>query len=1136
MSQALPPRDDVHEVFRAASMAPDRLIHLIPDELAAKIPNHILFSYPRTESVRDGFVDISTKCFANAVNRTSWYLESLLGKAQSFESIGYIGANGHLNVLKGANCNIFLRSRGTNADHILVSRAMRSGFVPELEELLEETPVPIYPYTKTFAEACDDPCLVLHTTGSTGLPKPITWKVGILSTYEAWRTIPQVDGYVPTTEIYQQARRAYTSMPLFHTSGLNSAITWSLLLGVTLVYGHPNVVPNSAYTDEMHKYAGVDASLGAPSLYEELSRDPESLERINKLQYVIASGAGNLISQHTRVISNLGSTETACLQRLAPAVEDWAYFYWHPTHSGIQMREYMDGLYELFLVRDPKLVRYQGIFSTFPEIQEWSMSDLYSRHPDPSKPFLYRYTGRRDDVIVLSNGEKISPALMEATLQSSPLVKGAMIAGRGKFQPAALIDLGREPPSTTAERHSLLRALLPFMAEANRHAPAHGQLDQYHVMFADPARPVQYLGQGKIQRHRTYALYEADIEELYRAAEEAIDSPDNDEADGITTSDLAALPPVDFGDRHSVRRWLHALVGEISGVRELKGSDVFFRYGLDSLHVIRITRELRLQIRRAGVVLPGSRARSQNDVLAPKLVYANPTVEKLADAVFEIAGAAAGDLDSGYQTEEQFRSGKDASSASNSGDDSVAGEEDEDDDDGNKDNDRVKTMQSILDKYVSMLPLAEPRKYNGVRDEEEGSVVLLTGSTGSLGSYILDELYNDESVAHIVCLDRSAGAAEKHARTGPKRGLSPIDDPERVEFLKADLSKPQLGLSADVYAWLRETVTHIIHNQWPVNFNWPLPLFEPYIAGVRNLACLAAESDHDAFMLFVSSVSSVGEWKKGSSSSPGDFVPEAPISDLSVAARMGYGESKLVSECLLDRAAAISGVRSACCRVGIVAGPVERRLGLWNKHEYIPSIIISSQALGVYPSTFPARDRVDWLPVDKLSKILLEILRSASSSSSLFPPTSSLSSPISEDRSDDEDEDDPKNPPRTQTFHVVNPASTSWSKDVAAALGAAYPTTPGAPVVRSVPFEQWVDALRASADEAERTGSFEVDRNPAIRLVDFYANASALGAESGPRYLPSARSERASATLRGLGPLGKDWLENWMIQWGVKSS
>lgn len=167
---------------------------------------------------------------------------------------------------------------------------MLSWVVPELEDFLLDLPVAIYPYRKTFEEAWCDPCLVLHTTGSTGLPKPITWKVGILSTYEAWRTNPPVDAYVPTTEVYQQSRRAYTSMPLFHTSGLNAGITWALLLGVTLVYGAPHVVPNATYADQMHQYANVDASMGAPSIYEELSRDPEALERINRLHYVVASG------------------------------------------------------------------------------------------------------------------------------------------------------------------------------------------------------------------------------------------------------------------------------------------------------------------------------------------------------------------------------------------------------------------------------------------------------------------------------------------------------------------------------------------------------------------------------------------------------------------------------------------------------------------------------------------------------------------------------------------------------------------------------------------------------------------------------------------------------------------------------
>ena len=177
---------------------------------------------------------------------------------------------------------------------------MRTVEAPNLEQLLDDSEaVSVYPYTKSFDEAQHDPCLVLHTTGSTGLPKAIVWKIGMLSTYESWRTVPPINNYRPTTELYQQATRAYTSMPLFHTSGINATITWALCLGVTLVYGASHVVPNAAYVDKMHQFANVDASMGAPSIYEDLCAQPEWLERMKALRYVVVSGGTLLHSYST---------------------------------------------------------------------------------------------------------------------------------------------------------------------------------------------------------------------------------------------------------------------------------------------------------------------------------------------------------------------------------------------------------------------------------------------------------------------------------------------------------------------------------------------------------------------------------------------------------------------------------------------------------------------------------------------------------------------------------------------------------------------------------------------------------------------------------------------------------------------
>lgn len=66
-------------------------------------------------------------------------------------------------------------------------------------------------------------------------------------------------------------------------------------------------------------------------------------------------------------------------------------------------------------------------------------------------------------------------------------------------------------------------------------------------------------------------------------------------------------------------------------------------------------------------------------------------------------------------------------------------------------------------------------------------------------------------------------------------------------------------------------------------------------------------------------------------------VPETLVTDFSVA-EGGYGQSKLVSELLLNTASSISGVRCSVCRLGQIAGPANLTCGMWNKQEWLPSV------------------------------------------------------------------------------------------------------------------------------------------------------------------------------------------------------
>jgi len=67
-----------------------RLFPTLIDERASSEPTKTFAAIPKSSDLRDGFVDVSYHRLARAINRCSWWLEDKLGKARSFETIGYL--------------------------------------------------------------------------------------------------------------------------------------------------------------------------------------------------------------------------------------------------------------------------------------------------------------------------------------------------------------------------------------------------------------------------------------------------------------------------------------------------------------------------------------------------------------------------------------------------------------------------------------------------------------------------------------------------------------------------------------------------------------------------------------------------------------------------------------------------------------------------------------------------------------------------------------------------------------------------------------------------------------------------------------------------------------------------------------
>lgn len=209
----------------------------------------------------------------------------------------------------------------------------------------------------------------------------------------------------------------------------------------------------------------------------------------------------------------MASTETVTIVQHLTDREDWSYVCINPTLNGIEMRPVAD-LYELVYVRKPDCVDFQGVFKVFPHLLEYSMRDLYSKHP--FKPHTWKHEGRKDDMIVFKNGAKFNPILHERLIAMHPKVHSCMLVGTGRDKLAAIIELhSRYYTEDPSAQKALKKEIWPQANKANDITDIYGQLEQRYIIFAKKHKPFKTGLKGTVQRRTTTRLYAEEIAELY---------------------------------------------------------------------------------------------------------------------------------------------------------------------------------------------------------------------------------------------------------------------------------------------------------------------------------------------------------------------------------------------------------------------------------------------------------------------------------------------------------------------------------------------------------------------------------------------------------------------------------------------
>ena len=711
--------------------------------------------------------------------------------------------------------------------------------------------------------------------------------------------------------------------------------------------------------------------------------------------------------------------------------ESWAYFKFNSEQFGAEWRPYHDNAYELVVVRKDKQPGLQGFFYTFPELDEYSTKDLYKRHP--TLPDFWVYYGRADNIIVFPNGEKLNPVTIEQIIQDHPDVAGALVIGSNKFQ-ASLIVEPVEPPEDEDGRQNFIDSVWTLAEKANSETVAHGQISKELIIIASPSKPFPRSGKGTIQRASTIQLYSEEIEKLYAEVETG-----------------SRLPTIrfDLSSEATVTASILQLFQSLGRQGDMGPDTDIFAAGFDSLQVMNAARSLQASL---GV---------DSSLLSARFIYRNPTPRRLARYIL-------------HKTVSNGTSNGTSNGISNG---IVNGSNHEEHD--------VKVAKALYEKYTKkLLPGGAGRPAATSKEQ----VVILTGSTGGLGSYLLDQLIRNPAVRSVVCLNRAKdGGARQQEKQSKERGF--VWSPEhmsKIAYFHADLSKAMLGLSQDVYETLQKETHRIIHNAWPVNFNISMETFEPQLQGVRNLADFAARAEHRVAVVFISSIGTVHHWD--TSRGP---VPEERTDDWTLPSN-SYGLSKMAGSLILDEASAVGNFPVASIRVGQIAGP-EAEVGTWNRNEWFPSIIASSLYMGVLPRDLGSNNRIDWVPVERVARLVLDIAGAA-------PGKRVQASEIN------------------GYFHAINPSTTTW-EEIAPSVQQYY----GDRIKQLVSWQEWVDRL-----ENGSSTETEINAKPGLKLVETY-RGMALGAE--PVVLDLKRTNERSKAMTKAPKISAPLIAQWCRQW-----
>ena len=250
----------------------------------------------------------------------------------------------------------------------------------------------------------------------------------------------------------------------------------------------------------------------------------------------------------------------------------------------------------------------------------------------------------------------------------------------------------------------------------------------------------------------------------------------------------------------------------------------------------------------------------------------------------------------------------------------------------------------------------------------EATSVFVTGTTGFLGAFLLDELLRSTgSDTRFYCLarDRNDGRGESVNRvleTLKFYGLAGQSAQDRIIPVTGDLTLPQMGLDDDQYRELAESIDLIFHCAASVNYVYPYTVAKPHtVDGTLEVLRFACSGTPKAMQY----ISSNGVFPGGDDT---PYLENSEIDDFVDRMEGGYNQAKWVAERLVWTAVS-RGLPVCLYRPGNIGH--HSGTGTLNPNDFLSLIIKACARLGSAPNT------PDWFfemtPVDFLVSAIAKI-------------------------------------------------------------------------------------------------------------------------------------------------------------------